>query len=53
MCWTAFITVTRIFSASVSTKACCKNALKYVSQKKSERAKQTVPCILIPFKNEA
>jgi len=51
MCWTAFITVTRMFSASVSTKACCKNVLKYVSHKKSDRATQAVPCILIPFKN--
>lgn len=53
MCWTAFITVTRMFSASVSTKACCKNVLKYVSHKKSDRATQAVPCILIPFKNVA
>jgi len=53
MCWTAFITVTRVFSASVSTKACCKNVLKYVSHKKSGGATQAVPCILIPFKNGA
>jgi len=50
MCWTAFITVTRMFSASVSTKACCKNVLKYISHKKSDRATQAVPSILIPFK---
>jgi len=53
MCWTAFITVTRMFSASVSTKACCKKVLKYVSHKKSGRATQVEPCILIPFKNVA
>jgi hypothetical protein len=53
------MTVARMFSASVSTNACCKNALKYVNDTKFDEAKQSAQslthlnetCILsnIPF----